>query len=86
MYNHKHKNSFGMAALTCNKKRISFSPSVNTDGLTQKQQRRKAALDIIMDDNFDKELEGLRGRSSAQLLVLINPNGDELPDGVEDGL
>ncbi|CAB9522842.1 expressed unknown protein [Seminavis robusta] len=37
-----------------------------------------------MDDKFDKELEGLTGRSTVFLLGLINPNGDELPNGVED--
>lgn len=71
--------------LTRNKK-VRFAPSVNMDGLTQKEQLRQAALKIIMDNRYDENLEDLEGRSRAHFLVLINPDGDDLSEGDEDGV
>jgi hypothetical protein len=78
---HSHSHSVPLIR----NKRIRFAPSVNVDGLTQKQQLRKAALEIIMDTRHDEALEFLRGRSRALFLTVINPDGDDLPEGDEDG-
>ena len=57
------------------KKKVRFHPSINMNGHNQKEQKRLATLEIILDLRYENQLVSLSGYSRMFLNFLINQQG-----------